>query len=175
MSRTDPSSQRALHEWIKTLPASKMVYPTESFLDRLKYAFWSFYTPLHPFFRDIFVWLGFRKLLRAARVISYDDRQEYLLGKIAPHHTHASIIHHLIQKGYGNHFVAWKDRGQVASLRKAVDFRYQYHLRLFEDGEVRGHYEYTPEYRPWAHLRERGRENRRNEFIALLRDYIVPA
>ncbi len=175
MSRTESLTLAALHEWIKTLPASKMVYPTESFGDRLKYAFWRLYTPAHPKVRDFFAWLGLRTLLCKVGIITHtdEDRQEYLLGNLAPHCSPHKLITFLVEQGYGNHFVAWKDNGQLASLRKAIDFRYQYHLRIFEDGEIRGHFEYTPEYRPWRHLHQVGQEDHRDVFLELLGNHII--
>lgn len=172
---SQPNTLDALRDWIKTLPASKMVHPTASLADRLKYTFWRVYTPFHHTVRDVFVWLGIRRALFIAGVITYGERQDFLLGHVAPQETHRSLIEHLLREGYGNHFVAWKDSGELVSLRKALDFRYQYHLRIFEDGEVRGHYEYTPEYRPWRHLREVGQEDHRIVFLELLGDRIVPA
>lgn len=169
------TSVESLHEWVRTLPASKMIYPTTSFGDRIKYVFWRAYTPMHPWIRDFFSFLGLRKLLFMTGLITYGERQDYLLGTIAPHVTLQSLITFLLDQGYGNHFVAWKDQGQLASLRKNVDFRYQYHVRIFEDGEVRGHYEYTPEYRPWQHLREIGQEDHRDTFLELLGTRVIPA
>ena len=81
---------------------------------------------------------------------------------------------HCILKGYGNHFVAWREKGEVVSLRYTTDFAYQYHLRVFEDGEVRGHFEYTPECYPISHMKMVGLEDRRHIFFEHLEDKIVP-
>jgi hypothetical protein len=54
-----------------------------------------------------------------------------------------------------------------------VDFKHQYHLRVFKDGEVRGHYEYTPECHPIWHLQKVGQEPRREELLGFLGDWIV--
>ena len=84
------------------------------------------------------------------------------------------LLNHLQSNGYTNHFVAWKDPGQVLSFRKLVGLKYQYHLRLFTDGEIRGHYEVTPESHPIAHFLEHGLEDRSQEFIDVLKDWLVP-
>jgi len=147
----------------KNLPYSKMEYPEEVF-DYCKYLFWRMYTPLHPYVRDIALSLG---------VVSHQGRQNFFIGTIAAHETTQSVVNHLVARGYGNHFIAWKDEGEVVSLRRTVGFKYQYHLRIFEDGEIRGHYEYTPEYRPILHWKAVGQENRDEEFLKVLEGKIV--
>ncbi len=147
-----------------TLPCSRMVYPT-SFLNKLKYIFWRLYTPYHPFWRDLLLALG---------ILSHEGRQNFLLGRVAPGESIKSLVTFLISRGYGNHFIAWKDEGEVIGLRYVDNFTYQYHIRIFKDGEVRGHYEYTPECHPVWHFKEVRMEDRRAEFLSLLGDRIVP-
>ena len=152
----------AVREWSEYIPSSQMIYPT-SFTHRLKYGFWTAYTPYHPFLRD---------RLLALKLIKHEGRQNFLLGKIAPDISVEEFVSFLIQKGYGNHFIAWRDEGELVSLRYVEDFVYQYHLRVFEDGEVRAHYEYTPECYPVLHLKEVGMEAKREEFLTLLKNRI---
>lgn len=147
------------------LPYAKMIYPV-SFFDRAKYMFWRFYTPYHAFWRDLLLSLG---------LIAHTGRQEYLLGKIAQGQSVKSLITFLISRGYGNHFIAWRDDGEVIGLRYVENFTYQYHIRIFKDGEVRAHYEYTPECHPILHFKAIGMEDRRSEFLALLGDRIIPS
>ena len=73
------------------------------------------------------------------RLLRTQGRQNYLLGKLAPGESIESFVEFLLDKGFGNHFVAFDDEGQVASLRYTPDFKHQYHVRIFKDGEVRGH------------------------------------
>jgi hypothetical protein len=54
------------------------------------------------------------------------------------------------------------------------DFDWQYHLRIFHDREVRGHYEYTPESYPLRHLKKVNMQHRREEFLHILGGWIVP-
>lgn len=49
-------------------------------------------------------------------------------------------------------------------MRKLDNFDFCYHIRLFEDGEIRGHYERTVESNFIAHLREIGMEPRAAQF-----------
>lgn len=157
--------------WIKALPPSKMVYPDEVH-NRIKYWVWRVYTPVHPYLRNISMQLGLRASMFAP--METEGRQDYLLGKLDPNRTLSDFIRYLLSQGYGNHFVAWKDDGELVSLRKTNGFKYQYHLRVFDDGEVRVHYEYTPEYRPLQHLIQIGFENRIAEFEELTKGWVVP-
>lgn len=156
--------------WIHEVPRSKMVYPT-ALHDQMKYWFWRIVTPIHPYLRDLTTRLG---LLERYHTFE-DGRQEYLFGLIHPERSLKDFVTFLVSQGFGNHFVAWKDSGEIVSLRKTDGFKFQYHIRIFDDGEVRCHYEFTPEYRPLQHLTQIGFEDRRPEFTSLLRDWIVPA
>lgn len=141
-----------------------MVYPV-SLSERLKYLLWRVITPVHPYVRDALLW---------SRVIRHEGRQDYLIGHIAPGLSIEDTINHLIEKGFANHFVAWRDDGEVVSLRRTTCFEYQYHIRIFEDGEVRAHYEYTTEHKPIKHIKGIGMEDRRHEFREILGNTIVP-
>ncbi len=152
-------------DWEADLPRSEIAFPA-SFSDRIKYALWRIYTPFHPLVRDAALVLG---------IVSHSGRQNFLIGKIAPNRTFKEVIDFLISRGYGNHFIAWKDDGELVSLRRLVGFSYQYHLRIFQDGEIRGHYEYTPECYPILHFRAVDQKDCRDEFQKMLGDLIVLA
>lgn len=156
---------RPSKEWVKSLPYARPVFPRGP-LQQCKYLFWRAITPFHSHIRDFLLYI---------RLLRHQGRQNYLLGRLAPGETIESIVGYLLQKGYGNHFIAWEDDGQVVSLRYVENFERQYHIRIFDDGEIRGHYEYTPEYRPLLHVKEIGMEPRFDEFLELLKGRIVPA
>ena len=158
------ASYSTVSEWEETLPRSEMVYPSQIF-DRIKYRFWRMYTPFHPIVRDFALSLG---------VVSHSGRQDYLIGKVVIGKPLEDLVHFLISKGYGNHFIAWRDDGELLSLRYSVDFKYQYHIRIFEDGEIRAHFEYTPECYPLFHLWAVNQKDCRREFHKLLKGKIVP-
>ena len=151
--------------FIEALPCSKMVYPA-SLPDKLKYIFWRLYTPYHPFWRDLLLSWG---------VIHHAGRQKFVLGRLAPGESIKSLTNFLISRGYGNNFIAWKEDGEVIGLRFVDNFTFQYHIRIFKDGEVRGHYEYTPECHPVWHFKAIGLKDRRSEFLTLLGDKIIPS
>ena len=160
---THTESMSSLKRWVKTLPHSRMVYP-DSFSHRLKYFIWRLYTPLHPYIRDILLTFG---------ILRHTGRQDFLIGTVAPNQTIKAVVSFLVEHGYGNNFIAWQDEGEIVSLRHIEDFVHQYHLRIFEDGEVRGHYEYTPECNPIMHLQEKHMQDRRQEFRQFLGDRVV--
>ncbi len=149
---------------VKEIPHARMAFPSST-ADRVKYLIWRFYTPFHPLVRDASLAVG---------IVKHSGRQPFILGHIAPQYTIEEVVMHLVRKhGFGNHFIAWNDEGEAVSLRRVVGFRYQYHVRIFTDGEIRGHFEYTPEYRPIQHMQEKGFEDRREEFLAFLGERII--
>jgi hypothetical protein len=152
-------------QWMRELPYCRMVYPS-SLWGKAKYVFWRLYTPYHPLVRDLALKLG---------VVQHQGRQDWLIGTIAPHLSIQEFVSHLLKQGFGNHFVAWKDDGELVSLRYTDNFEYQYHLRVFEDREVRAHYECTPECHPFLHMREDHMEPRRAYFLNVLKDTVVVA
>ena len=162
----------ATEGWIDALPHSRMVYP-EGILDRMKYWFWRVYGPIHPLIRNTSTALGFDAGF-FGESLDENGRQDFLIGTLHPERTLRDFAMYLVENGFANHFVAWKDSGEVISLRKTVGFHYQYHIRVFGDGEVRCHYEYTPEYRPLQHLLSIGLEDRREEFRNLMQEWVVP-
>ena len=165
MGRKAKTKSHIEEAWVQELPYSGMVYP-DSLSGKIKYAFWRVYTPYHPFFRDLAVALG---------LVRYYGRQDWLIGTIAPNLSIQEFVSYLLERGYGNHFVALKDDGELVSLRHTDSFAYQYHLRVFEDREVRAHYECTPECHPIIHMRDDQMEPRREYFLSVLKDTVIVA
>ena len=114
---------------------------------RLRLLFWKIIEPLFPTVRDIWMRLGF---------ISHDYRQPYLYGRLKAEVTSYDLRQLLKQAGFENAYLAWIDPDEVVNMRKLAGVEYQYHVRLFKDGEVRGHYEFAAETHPIKHLREIG-------------------
>ncbi len=133
-----------------------------SFLDRTKQKIWRFIYKFFPTLQSFFV--RFHE----------PGRQRYHIGWLAPGKTLEELKLHLHKQwGFGNHFVAWPDEGQVLSWRKLADFQDQYHLRVFEDGEIRGHYEYTPEAHPIAHFDEKDEQFKKEDFLKFLGEFVT--
>jgi len=137
-----------------------------NFWDKIKLKFWHY---IYGFFIPV------QKFLLEYGIIHHQSqRQKYHIGWFAPGKTLEELKLHLHSKwGFGNHFIAWTDSGQVLSWRKLTDFEDQYHLRVFSDGEIRGHFEFTPEAHPIEHLLEKGEIDRREDFFNFLGDFIV--
>ena len=108
-------------------------------------------------------------------ILKHEGRQHYTLGTLAPGRRVEDLLKYLEGKKWGNHFIAWKDEDELIGIRKLDGFERQYHIRVFKNGEIRGHYEYTPECHPRWHLKEVGMEARHAEFLEELGDWIVPA
>ena len=121
----------------------------------------------------VFPWLQ-KHLLKWHMVWHEKGRQPYHLGWLAAGKTLKELENHLHDKwGFGNHFVAWTDSGQVLSWRKLESFDFQYHIRVFEDGEIRGHHEYTPESKPLQHFTEILEEERHKDFMRFLGEFVT--
>jgi hypothetical protein len=149
----------------QSIPDSVLPYPKGAY-NRSKYLFWKIITPFHNYWRD---------LLLSLSILKHEGRQHYTLGTLAPGKNVADLLKYLEGKGWGNHFIAWKDEDEVIGIRKLESFERQYHIRVFKNGEIRGHYEYSPECHPRWHLKEVGMEARHEEFLHELGDWIVPA
>jgi len=147
------------------LPDSVLPFP-DGLWNRTKYVFWKAITPGYLFGLN---------LLLALHLLHHEGRQLFVIGRLAPGRSLDGFLAYLEAKGFANHFIAWKDDDQIVSLRKLESFERQYHLRIFKDGEVRGHYEYTPEAHPAWHSKEVGFEERREEFLQFVSDWVVSA
>ena len=110
--------------------------------------------------------------LRDHRILLYPVRQRYRLGFLIEGKSATEFKNFLVSQGFEERFVAWVDPGETLSLRKIDQIKYQYHLRLYRDGEVRGHYELTPESDPIGHLFEKYLVPNRAKFLEMLRGWI---
>jgi hypothetical protein len=137
-----------------------------TFFDRVKQRFWDM---VYPFFRTLQ-----RTSLKLHLVKQGHNRQKFLVGWLAPGKTLEGLKIHLHDSwGFGNHFVAWTDDDQVLSWRKLTDFQDQYHLRVYSDGEIRGHYEFTPEAHPIEHFKEIGEVEKKEDFLKFLGEFVT--
>lgn len=127
--------------------------------------FWRLvYFVYRPGVRRIYCWL--------CDFISPRRRQEFLVGTLpqnVPHETFAEFLH---RRGFEPIMLSWIDPGEKINLRKRVDGERQYHVRVFHDGEIRGHLEFAPESRPLAHLMEWGFEPAADYLAELYNDFL---
>lgn len=123
---------------------------------------WETLYPIWPTVVKALVFLGF-----------HDFRQEYLLGRLAPGRAAAEMRLFLEERGFEPAILAWYDPGESFSLRRRDGGIFQHHIRLFADGEIRGHYEYAPEAHPWKHIFERRFEPDREFWSGLLGGFLT--
>lgn len=147
------------------IPDSVLPYP-KGLWNRTKYAFWKLISPGYVRGRDTLLRLG---------IIHHEGRQNFLIGTLAPGVKLEDFLVYLKTQQFGNHFIAWEDDDELVSVRRVDNFEWQYHLRVFKDREVRGHYEYTPEAHPAWHSMEVRWEPRRDDFLRFLGDWVIPS
>ena len=133
-------------------------------MQRIRTIIWRFLSPL---------FLSTRDVLLDLKIIRHKGRQEYHVGWLRPDRAIRDFEKHLIKIGFGNHAAAWIDEDEILALRKLDSFRYQYHIRLYRDGEVKGHYEVTPEAGVWNHFLEWEMEPRREDFLKFVGEWIT--
>lgn len=101
---------------------------------------WIIVLPWHNNARDLIVKLKLRPRIR----------QPYYIGSIEKNTD--EFRKYLTAAGFEETKLAWIDDGEILSLRKIDGKFYQHHIRVFSDGEVRGHFEYTPESHMVKHV-----------------------
>lgn len=124
-----------------------------------------------------FFWNGVYKiyppLLRVLEKIRiHNFRQDFLVGILKRDSNHLELRAFLVEEGFEEAILAWKDPGELLSMRKIDNEIFQYHVRIFSDGEVRCHYEYSSEGNPWGHIFEIRFEAQKEYFQELFSDYL---
>jgi len=134
--------------------------------DKFKFKMWRM---MYRFFPTV------QKFLLHTGIIRHDgSKRNFHIGWLAPGKSLDGLKQHLREKwGFGNHFIAWTYDEQVLNWRKLVSFQNQYHISVFADGEICGHYEFTPEAHPIEHLEEKGEREAKAEFIQFLGDFVT--
>jgi len=96
-------------------------------------------------------------------------RQRYHIGQLEDKFKKTDLYRFLKIHGFEKGTLAWIDKDEVLRMRKRIGRFFQYHIRLFRDGEIKGHYEYAPEARPWKHFWEYFFHPRKRYFRKLLK------
>jgi len=110
-----------------------------------------------------------RSLLLFLKLIKHKGKQKYSIGFLK---KGVNLRKYLERNGFENDDYAWIDNGEVLSMRKIDKLYFQYHIRLFDDGELKGHYEYIPDGFPIKHWREVCFKNKKGYFNSLLKGKI---
>jgi len=99
--------------------------------------------------RAIRLWIQ-RRILKAEV-----GRQPYFIGWISPARLWTRYYKKLLYEYfYQDNHLSFCDKDEVFNVRRLKEQdgkRYQIHLRGFEDGELRAHYEISPEADPIRH------------------------
>ncbi len=129
-------------------------------------AFLIFVRPIFPLGQWLVFQLGIFK--------NPKEPQPFFLGYLKEGITVELARQHLLGQGFFMNRVAYFDPGQMLSMRRLDEELpdRQYHLRIFDNGEVRGHYEYTAEDKPWRHLNEEILEARKEIFNEWIREIL---
>lgn len=134
-------------------------------LETTKKFLWKLIEPLFPTLRDLWMGLGFMK---------HDTRQPYHYGWLKDGLNELDGRRFLQAHGFENDYIAWIDPDEVINMRRIYNTIYQYHVRLFSDGEIRGHLEYTGESHPFKHLFDIGLSDGADYLKPLLEPIIRP-
>lgn len=106
----------------------------------------------------------------------HEARGPYLLGKLnTTKYTLDAFKEYLISINFERARLAFKEEGEVLNMRRVDGLKFQWHLRVFEDWEVRAHYEPAPENSPIKHLKDVFKHKFKDDkdFLkSLLGDYI---
>ncbi len=128
-----------------------------------KNLFWKLTHRCYPSLRDF---------LLLARIIKHDGRQEYPIGFLKNGFDRKNVREILENHGFEPAVCAWIDDAEILSMRKE-DGKHQYHVRLFSDNELRGHYEYSPEGNLWGHLKGHVFKPADEHFREILKEVLV--
>lgn len=126
----------------------------------------------NPILKIIYViWPPF---IRMSETLGFHNfRQKYIVGQLCKDLSKESLLDFLHSQGYEKALIAWRDPGEVLSVRKIDKKIFQYHIRLFKDGEIRAHYEYSPESYPMRHFFETHFVPKVEIFKELLKDFLI--
>lgn len=126
--------------------------------------------PIRKFIRRYlslaFPWL--RKKFWFLRTLRYKGREDYIIWNLCDSISIAEAKTALEKLWFQEYAVAWIDIWEVLGMRKNDWFEYQYHIRLFNDGEVRWHYELTPEYARFRHFFDFYKIEKKSDFIGMI-------
>jgi hypothetical protein len=116
-----------------------------------------------------FVYKVLPPVLRVLEKLKFHNyKQPWVLGHLSKGYSKKDLRKLLVKNGFEDVILTWRDPGEVLGMRKVDKGVFQYHVRLFDDGEIRGHYEYSSEGHAWNHAIEKGFEPRQKYFEKLL-------
>ena len=117
---------------------------------------------LFPLARGLYRLCGFRF-----------DCVDFKQGELKEDITFRQFMQYLDALGFEKNPMAWNFNNEVLNVRKRFKSGTQFHIRVFKDRTVNGHYEYSPEYAPVWHWYQRMLEPRREEFRRILGNFLI--
>ncbi len=118
------------------------------------------------------VYIFWPSVLRGYEFFFHHHRQKFLVGNLISLEVSGEVESYLTKNGFERAIIALKDPGEILDMRKREGAEFQYHIRLFSDGEVRAHFEYAPEAHPITHCFETCLEAKTEYFKELLEKYL---
>ena len=116
------------------------------------------------FWRIVKLWRRIRIILR---IYSDNGKSEHFLFQLPAPITSQEFYEKVIPLMYQYDPFATQYKGQVFSVRR-LDGRMQYHIRLYDDGAVSGHYEHNYEFEMKGHIAgESCRTMNEDEYVEL--------
>jgi hypothetical protein len=131
-------------------------------MNKLTKVVWKINYKIYPYLRDFILF---------TRLWKHTGRQNYHLGYVKDNISEKEIMKKFNKFGFEHSICSWIDDGEVLSMRK-IKGDFQYHIRLFNDGELRGHYEFSPERSPIGHLSEKVFLPKKNYFLNIINELI---
>lgn len=116
-------------------------------------------------------WKLFKGPLTKQGIFEPNGRQPYIVGRLKRGINFDKIKKRLEMFGFEKPKLEWRDLGQIFSAR-LMEGDWQYHLRIFKDGEVRGHLELAPKH-PLRHITARTRQPCPSFFLILLNEFLI--
>lgn len=108
------------------------------------------------------------------KITGTKGREGFPIGWLAPEKNLEELRNYLHREwGFGGNFSARVDSGEVLNWRKLMEDGQQYHLRVYEDGEIRGHMEMSPRKNVVSNLTGGSKAEAREEFLKFLGDFAV--
>lgn len=116
----------------------------------------------------------FKKVFVRKHSSTYQGRRPYHVGWLAPDKSLDDLklfLHN--QWGFGRNIMHVDEPGLVLSWQKVTPDHGSYNIRVYSDGEIRGHYEVIPETGVLERKEDKGEAETKEEFLRFLDGFSV--
>lgn len=101
------------------------------------------------------------------------DVRDFIQGKLKEEINLSDFKAYLHELGFEKNRLAWICKNEVLNLRKKLSDGKQYHIRVFKDRTVNGHYEWAPEFAPVLHWYQSLMKPKRSHFKRILGNFLI--